>query len=354
MSLISAVSSLRPSSLKEMMRVNVEVNKIYGVVDFDGNGAEIPSSIYILGSELYIVLDSTDFRYPKETIISLVGVQCLEIKEYQMPHGVNSPTDPNFPAVLCITYLNDVFNQNSIAQINFITIRYLIEQFEDEVNTVVQQLKLGLNMSQSINNIHNKLRIRANSFDNEANATNQAQIKKSKFTMNGYSTIVSMPEIDHIRLFLPRRFRFLPWNLLYSAREDGVSLSTFYQKAEKKYPCLLIVLGDDGSRVGAFLPEGITIRGGYYGTGETFVFHFNPYFAGFRWSQRNDLFLSSSRKDIIIGGRTLNAFDKGSAIYINDNFMNCFSQDCETFNSPHLGAGEAFNIIAVELWHLHF
>lgn len=353
MSIVSKISVQQPSSLKNLMPVREEVHRIYGVADFNGFNIEIPSSMYQHGIELYIELDSTDFQIPKMTVIRLIGIIKLSISEYPMPHGNVDPNDPNLPAVLSITYLYDVFNHSSVNVINFIAIRRLLENFKDEVESIIRVLKSGLNMSPSLDNLNKKLRMRAQSFDLEYLANQQQLLRQNKFKITCESTILTSAEIEHIRLFMPKRYRLLSWEILYSADNDGVSFSTFYSKAMKKMPAILIVLGRDGSRVGAFLSSGIEEKHGFYGTGETFVFHFDPYFAGFRWSQNNDLFISTTRKDLMIGGGSRDSVNNGSAIYIDDNFMNCYSQDCETFNSPKLGKSESFPIVAVELWHAH-
>lgn len=353
MSLLSPINTRRPSSMKSLIPAKVDVPKLYGVVDFNEMGVEIPASMYYHSIELFIELDSTDFKLPKHTIINLVGIIKLSISEYRLPNMDGPPDDPNFPAVLTITYLPDVFNTNKLSVIHFTAIRAHLEFIKRELDEIIAKIKKGLNISMSFENLHKKLRMRARSFDIEAYMKEQSSIRENKFEMLGESTIISLPEIEQIRLFMPKRFRLLPWHLLFATNKDGVSFSTFYSKAEKKLPLLLLLLGKDGSRVGAFLSQGIQVKSGYTGNGETFVFHFDPYFAGFKWSQNNDFFCSASKKDILIGGGSSSSVDHGSAIYIDDNFMECFSQECETFNSPSLGKHESFEILAVELWHVH-
>ncbi|EAY15549.1 TLD family protein [Trichomonas vaginalis G3] len=353
MSILSPVSVCRPSSLKEFMPLREEVHKIYGVADFNNLGVQIPSSLYYHGIELYFEHDSIEYNMPRSTVISIIGIIKITISDYFSPHGDMDPSDPDKPALLVITHLADVFNQNTVNVITFTAIRSDLEKFKREVEAIIQKLKSGINISISTDNLHKKLRTRAQSFQIEALMNEQAMLRENKFIMSQESSIVSLPEIENIRLFLPKRFRLLPWKLLFSAAEHGVSFSTLYEKTDKKTALVLILLGKDGSRVGAFLPEGIQIRDGFYGNGETCVFHFNPYFAGFRWTQNNDLFLSCSKKDIIIGGGSQRSLDHGSAIYIDDNFMNCFTSQCKTFDSPPLANNESFKIIAVEVWHVH-
>jgi hypothetical protein len=106
------------------------------------------------------------------------------------------------------------------------------------------------------------------------------------------------------------------------------------------------MLTSDRSKIGAYLPTGLTVVKGYTGSGETFVFNFSSHIKVYRWSQKNEDFYTASENDIAIGGGT------GSAIYLTDALERGFSNPCETFDSEQLTAKAQFDVLEVEVWHV--
>lgn len=164
--------------------------------------------------------------------------------------------------------------------------------------------------------------------------------------INGPSEIVTIDDITQIRRSLPYRFRNSSWHLIYRLSNDGSSYYTFYRKTEKKIPLVLLILTDKDEKIGSYLSKGIHISSRYYGSGESFVFHFSPRFESFKWSQENDYFISSPEDQILIGG------GGASAIWIDSGMSSAFSGECATFASPSLTSEPNFKILNIEVWSL--
>jgi hypothetical protein len=84
----------------------------------------------------------------------------------------------------------------------------------------------------------------------------------------------------------------------------------------------------------------------FYGTGECFVFAFDPRLNAFRWTQKNQSFISSDMQQVMIGG------GGGAAIWVDSSMRGGVSAACETFDSPILASGKNFKIVEMEIWSL--
>jgi hypothetical protein len=69
------------------------------------------------------------------------------------------------------------------------------------------------------------------------------------------------------------------WTLSFSTEAHGFSLNTLYrQMVEVESPCLVVVQDTSGQVFGAMAPCTLTPSEYFYGTGETFLYTFNPSF----------------------------------------------------------------------------
>ena len=316
-----------------------EDEEINGVI-VENESHEIPAKMYRNGIEIFIETCSGDVNKSKLIDIRLVGV--LELKIVPAAACSNLDTNdyeaPTMPATLLITYLADVFDKSTISTVFFSGIRGILEKFTKKTEIIISSMKKNVEFNGPD---PNKTRKRSESLPKRR--------KVATFKLYGKPKIIKLAEIEAIRLFMPTRYRSMSWDLQYQMSEDGVSLNTFMTKCEKKKPIVLLILTDKQVKLGAFLSEGIQKnKKGFYGTGETFVFNFDPLFNGYKWSYANQCFVSTTSTDLMIG----QSIKGGAAIYFDNNMLIGYSDACETFNSPPLADKHSFKIIDVEAWSM--
>ena len=91
------------------------------------------------------------------------------------------------------------------------------------------------------------------------------------------STIAEENHLKILSRYLPRQVRDRAWRLLYSLSRDGTSLETLLRRSSvTEEPCILLVRDTVGHRFGAFLSSPWRRETEPYGTGESFVFDFDP------------------------------------------------------------------------------
>ncbi|OHT00402.1 TLD family protein [Tritrichomonas foetus] len=318
-----------------------ETDSIIGVLSVDKQ--DFPGRIFLTeDNQIIIRLDFPSTENTQRTVINPIGL--LETNVVPHPSTLDfgpevDIEDDGMPASLLITYLQNLFDNSSYKTLCFNAIRGQLVEFNKKIDAVSSNLKArllfeGPNLTPNINGGTRRKTRRSDT------STVQFQLK------NGPSGILNESQIDTIRLALPLRFKHLSWTKIYDMRKDGVSLSTLYSKAKNCMPLIIFVETSQSVKIGAFLSCGLKIVRGYSGSGETFVFRFNPDVEVFKWSKNNDLFVSASQTDIAIGG------GGGNAIYLNSALEKGVSEYCETFASPPLANSPTFNVINVELWHI--
>ena len=164
--------------------------------------------------------------------------------------------------------------------------------------------------------------------------------------MGGTSRILGFSDVSRIRSGLPIRFKYASWLLLFQLSRDGKSYTTFYDKTQRHEPLVLVIRTADGDKLGAYVSNGLKMSRRYYGSGETFVFHFNPEYHDYHWSvtNGNQYFVASSREEIALGG------GGSSAIWLDGEFRTGVSEPCKTYNSPALASKTRFEVLEVEVW----
>jgi hypothetical protein len=160
------------------------------------------------------------------------------------------------------------------------------------------------------------------------------------------SSVIDRVNVVALRKALPYQFRAHAWKLAFSLVEDGTSYETLYSANGVGSPCVLLIRTSDGERFGAFVPTGLKRSARFYGTGEAFVFSFDDALVIYRWSRKNDWFVSSTNSEIVIGG------GKGAALWIDDRMLNGRSEVCETFDSLPLAKKQTFQVQDLEVWSL--
>ncbi|WIA22309.1 hypothetical protein OEZ85_004625 [Tetradesmus obliquus] len=170
-------------------------------------------------------------------------------------------------------------------------------------------------------------------------------------TLSQPSVVAQPAALAALAASLPPLHQGNPWLLIYSTARDGISLATMMRKAEKVAPSLLLVRDAGGAVFGAYVTDAWRYAPRFYGTGESYVFQLEPQRLMWGWvntpTLRNDFFQYVSHEGIGVGGAG------HWAISLDEELLRGSSGPCDTFASPSLASREEFEIIAVELWHVH-
>mmetsp|Transcript_5129 Transcript_5129/g.11814 ORF Transcript_5129/g.11814 Transcript_5129/m.11814 type:complete len:146 (+) Transcript_5129:1-438(+) len=137
------------------------------------------------------------------------------------------------------------------------------------------------------------------------------------------------------------------WKLLYSTARHGISINTFFRRAEMSTSPSLLVVEDTKKHVfGCFASLPWRQGHNYYGTGESFVFSVRPSFKMYRWSRKNDLFQLSDTACLAVGG------GGHFALWLDNDFLHGSSGTCSTYDSECLASTTEFQIVYMEVWAL--
>ena len=101
---------------------------------------------------------------------------------------------------------------------------------------------------------------------------------------------------------LPARAEGYTWSLLYSTSKHGFSLKSLYREMAKvESPVLMVIQDTQGSIFGSLTSCPIKTSDLFYGTGESFLFTFDPDFARFPWTGDNMYFIKGNADSLVIG-----------------------------------------------------
>ncbi|CAO3612345.1 unnamed protein product [Mucor fragilis] len=153
-----------------------------------------------------------------------------------------------------------------------------------------------------------------------------------------------------LRVELPRRYRLAPeMTLLYSLDQHGISLSSLYRLVKaNKGPCVLVIKDADDNVFGAFLNEPLRPGTRYYGTGECFLWKWNPtesQIKAYKWTGKNEYMILSDIDFIAIGGG-----EGVFGLWINSELEKGYSQTCPTFDNERLSPKPEFECVELEVW----
>lgn len=107
---------------------------------------------------------------------------------------------------------------------------------------------------------------------------------------------------SQLEAHLPVSWQGHRWRQRYSLAEDGVSMETFFARARRAGPSLLVILTDEGEIFGGFASQSWHHSYQYFGTGESFLFRCTPEVTVFRWTGDNEFFMLGERNRIAMGG----------------------------------------------------
>ncbi|XP_041044033.1 nuclear receptor coactivator 7-like isoform X4 [Carcharodon carcharias] len=160
------------------------------------------------------------------------------------------------------------------------------------------------------------------------------------------SELLESFHIEKLTQHLPARTQGYAWRLMYSTAVHGTSLRTLYRSlAVVDTPVLLVVKDMDNQIFGALASHPFRLSDHCFGTGETFLYTFNPQFKIFRWSGENSYFIKGDRDSLELGG--------GSGhfgLWLDADLYHGRSNPCSTFNNETLSKKEDFIVQDLEVW----
>ncbi|XP_014844692.1 PREDICTED: TLD domain-containing protein 2-like [Poecilia mexicana] len=184
------------------------------------------------------------------------------------------------------------------------------------------------------------------SVESEVDETEFQEVEDDFPVLSHASQLLDDFHLQKIAANLPPRTQGYPWHLVYSTINHGSSLKTLYRNmADLDSPVLLVIRDMHKKVFGAFCSDPFRVSKYCYGTGETFLFSFNPDFQQYRWSGENSYFVSGNWESLQIGGG-----GAGFALWLDADLYHGASFSCPTFRNAPLSTNEDFIVQDVEVW----
>uniref|UniRef100_A0A8C5FIR7 Oxidation resistance protein 1 n=1 Tax=Gadus morhua TaxID=8049 RepID=A0A8C5FIR7_GADMO len=160
------------------------------------------------------------------------------------------------------------------------------------------------------------------------------------------SDLLEAEQIEKLARNLPPRTIGYPWTLAFGTSKHGMSIKSLYRAMQgQDTPVLMVIKDSDGQVFGALASEPFKVSDGFYGTGETFLFSFNPEFEVFKWTGDNMFFIKGDMDSLAFGG--------GSGefgLWLDGDLYHGRSHSCKTFGNPMLSKKEDFYVQEIEIW----
>lgn len=167
--------------------------------------------------------------------------------------------------------------------------------------------------------------------------------------LSDHSQLLNDHHLQRLSAQMPARTLGNPWQLVYSTAVHGSSLKTLYRNmADLDSPVLLVIKDMHKKVFGAFSSDPFRVSKYCYGTGETFLFSFNPDFQAYTWSGENSYFVSGNWESLQIGGG-----GGGFALWLDADLYHGASFSCPTFRNAPLSTHEDFLVQDLEVWTVH-
>ncbi|XP_051262452.1 nuclear receptor coactivator 7-like isoform X2 [Dicentrarchus labrax] len=164
--------------------------------------------------------------------------------------------------------------------------------------------------------------------------------------LGDHSQLLDEHHLKRLSTQIPARTQGYKWQLVYSTAIHGSSLKTLYRNmADLDSPVLLVIKDMHKKVFGAFSSEPFRASKYCYGTGETFLFSFNPDFQAYRWSGENSYFVSGNLESLAIGGG-----GGGFGLWLDADLYHGSSFSCPTFHNESLSSQEDFIVQDLEVW----
>ncbi|XP_047190071.1 oxidation resistance protein 1a isoform X3 [Scophthalmus maximus] len=160
------------------------------------------------------------------------------------------------------------------------------------------------------------------------------------------SDLLEAAQIEKLARNLPPRTIGYPWTLAFGTSKHGMSIKSLYRAMQgQDTPVLMVIKDSDGQVFGALASEPFKVSDGFYGTGETFLFTFNPEFEVYKWTGDNMFFIKGDMDSLAFGG--------GSGefgLWLDGDLYHGRSHSCKTFGNPMLSKKEDFYVQDIEIW----
>uniref|UniRef100_A0A8D3ACN7 Oxidation resistance protein 1 n=1 Tax=Scophthalmus maximus TaxID=52904 RepID=A0A8D3ACN7_SCOMX len=160
------------------------------------------------------------------------------------------------------------------------------------------------------------------------------------------SDLLEAGQIEKLARNLPPRTIGYPWTLAFGTSKHGMSIKSLYRAMQgQDTPVLMVIKDSDGQVFGALASEPFKVSDGFYGTGETFLFTFNPEFEVYKWTGDNMFFIKGDMDSLAFGG--------GSGefgLWLDGDLYHGRSHSCKTFGNPMLSKKEDFYVQDIEIW----
>ncbi|XP_039869053.1 nuclear receptor coactivator 7-like isoform X2 [Simochromis diagramma] len=164
--------------------------------------------------------------------------------------------------------------------------------------------------------------------------------------LSDHSLLLDDHHLEKLAAQMPARTQGYQWQLVYSTAVHGSSLKTLYRNmAEVDSPVLLVVKDMHKKVFGAFSSDPFRVSKYCYGTGETFLYSFNPNFQVYKWSGVNSYFVSGNRDSLQLGGG-----GSGFALWLDADLYRGSSFSSPTFHNAPLSTNEDFIVQDLEVW----
>ncbi|XP_054638524.1 nuclear receptor coactivator 7 isoform X1 [Dunckerocampus dactyliophorus] len=164
--------------------------------------------------------------------------------------------------------------------------------------------------------------------------------------LSDYSELLDHRHLLSLASHMPARTQGYPWQLVYSTAVHGSSLKTLYRNMAGLDSPVLLVIKDMQKKVfGAFSSDPFRVSKYCYGTGETFLFSFNPDFQAYKWTGENSYFVSGNFESLQIGGG-----GGEFGLWIDADLYRGSSFSCPTFHNAPLSTQKDFIIQDLEVW----
>ncbi|XP_030626516.1 nuclear receptor coactivator 7 isoform X2 [Chanos chanos] len=160
------------------------------------------------------------------------------------------------------------------------------------------------------------------------------------------SALMEDTHVEKLAARLPARVQGYPWRLVYSTVVHGTSLKTMYRNlSELECPVLLVIKDMDNQLFGAFSTHPFRVSEHYYGTGEAFLYTFNPEIKVFRWTGENSYFVKGNLDSLQMGGG-----GGQIGLWLDADLYHGTTSKCSTFNNQPLSSQQDFTVQNLEVW----
>ncbi|XP_070691646.1 nuclear receptor coactivator 7 isoform X2 [Pempheris klunzingeri] len=192
-----------------------------------------------------------------------------------------------------------------------------------------------------------KHRLSVSSEDSEAEEPEyQEEVDDVLPVLDDQSQLLNDHHLKRLAAHMPARCQGYSWQLVYSTAIHGSSLKTLYRNMAGLDSPVLLVIKDMHKKVfGAFSSDPFKVSKYCYGTGETFLFSFNPDFKAYRWSGENSYFVSGNLESLQIGGG-----GGGFGLWLDADLYHGSSFSCPTFHNASLSSQQDFIVQDLEVW----